>query len=216
MMQVSNWFINARVRLWKPMVEEMYHEEMKNQQHISSNEDDHDQEINTTEGILSPCLKSDSRQRKKARRIDHEPSKHEVLQSKLILNLENVLEKNPKKYNSPSSIFSVHQAAGDLQTGIIGRINNNNNNNNVKFSNYDQMIACSDQVGMLFHADQQQQQQQRQQLAAATANNFSLSLGLPPSQGAHQHSFITRINGVDHNQARDFLPDHFNWWRQRF
>lgn len=27
--QVSNWFINARVRLWKPMVEEMYSEEMK-------------------------------------------------------------------------------------------------------------------------------------------------------------------------------------------
>lgn len=30
--QVSNWFINARVRLWKPMVEEMYVEEMKDQQ----------------------------------------------------------------------------------------------------------------------------------------------------------------------------------------
>lgn len=27
--QVSNWFINARVRLWKPMVEEMYQEESK-------------------------------------------------------------------------------------------------------------------------------------------------------------------------------------------
>ncbi|CAL0311411.1 unnamed protein product [Lupinus luteus] len=27
--QVSNWFINARVRLWKPMVEEMYIEEVK-------------------------------------------------------------------------------------------------------------------------------------------------------------------------------------------
>ncbi|MQL77039.1 hypothetical protein Taro_009441 [Colocasia esculenta] len=27
--QVSNWFINARVRLWKPMVEEMYQQEAK-------------------------------------------------------------------------------------------------------------------------------------------------------------------------------------------
>eukprot|EP01018_Ginkgo_biloba_P032676 Gb_01695 [translate_table: standard] len=36
--QVSNWFINARVRLWKPMVEEMYMEENKEAElgHVSS------------------------------------------------------------------------------------------------------------------------------------------------------------------------------------
>lgn len=32
--QVSNWFINARVRLWKPMVEEMYLEETKEQDNL--------------------------------------------------------------------------------------------------------------------------------------------------------------------------------------
>ncbi|KAJ6836379.1 putative BEL1-like homeodomain protein 1 [Iris pallida] len=36
--QVSNWFINARVRLWKPMVEEMYNEETKEQE--QNNRDD--------------------------------------------------------------------------------------------------------------------------------------------------------------------------------
>ncbi|XP_031118902.1 BEL1-like homeodomain protein 4 isoform X1 [Ipomoea triloba] len=30
--QVSNWFINARVRLWKPMVEEMYQKEAKEEE----------------------------------------------------------------------------------------------------------------------------------------------------------------------------------------
>ncbi|XP_031124615.1 BEL1-like homeodomain protein 2 isoform X1 [Ipomoea triloba] len=30
--QVSNWFINARVRLWKPMVEEMYEQETKEEE----------------------------------------------------------------------------------------------------------------------------------------------------------------------------------------
>ncbi|KAK3227832.1 hypothetical protein Dsin_007726 [Dipteronia sinensis] len=35
--QVSNWFINARVRLWKPMVEEMYLEETKEQDDDDNN-----------------------------------------------------------------------------------------------------------------------------------------------------------------------------------
>lgn len=33
--QVSNWFINARVRLWKPMVEDMYLEELKEEENNS-------------------------------------------------------------------------------------------------------------------------------------------------------------------------------------
>ncbi|KAD5508534.1 hypothetical protein E3N88_16237 [Mikania micrantha] len=37
--QVSNWFINARVRLWKPMVEEMYLEEIKEQEHNGKDDD---------------------------------------------------------------------------------------------------------------------------------------------------------------------------------
>ncbi|KAK6115300.1 hypothetical protein DH2020_007569 [Rehmannia glutinosa] len=42
--QVSNWFINARVRLWKPMIEEMYKEEFAE----SSTESDH---LLTREGV---------------------------------------------------------------------------------------------------------------------------------------------------------------------
>ncbi|GLT78200.1 hypothetical protein SLA2020_497430 [Shorea laevis] len=37
--QVSNWFINARVRLWKPMVEEMYLEEIKEQENNMASSD---------------------------------------------------------------------------------------------------------------------------------------------------------------------------------
>ncbi|KAJ0041415.1 hypothetical protein Pint_28188 [Pistacia integerrima] len=36
--QVSNWFINARVRLWKPMVEEMYQQETKEEEGIEERE----------------------------------------------------------------------------------------------------------------------------------------------------------------------------------
>ncbi|XP_059644576.1 BEL1-like homeodomain protein 4 [Cornus florida] len=42
--QVSNWFINARVRLWKPMVEEMYQQESKE-------EDSEEREWNQNSGL---------------------------------------------------------------------------------------------------------------------------------------------------------------------
>ncbi|KAI4326915.1 hypothetical protein L6164_019433, partial [Bauhinia variegata] len=42
--QVSNWFINARVRLWKPMVEEMYLEEVKQ----------HENNMASSEGVTDP------------------------------------------------------------------------------------------------------------------------------------------------------------------
>ncbi|KAL0332253.1 UNVERIFIED_CONTAM: BEL1-like homeodomain protein 2 [Sesamum calycinum] len=45
--QVSNWFINARVRLWKPMVEEMYQQEAKDE--AVSTEQDRDQSSTTAQ-----------------------------------------------------------------------------------------------------------------------------------------------------------------------
>lgn len=41
--QVANWFINARVRLWKPMIEDMYKEEFGYTEQESENPSDHDQ-----------------------------------------------------------------------------------------------------------------------------------------------------------------------------
>ncbi|GAA0176287.1 homeodomain transcription factor [Lithospermum erythrorhizon] len=41
--QVANWFINARVRLWKPMIEDMYKEEFGYTEQDSENPPDHDQ-----------------------------------------------------------------------------------------------------------------------------------------------------------------------------
>ncbi|KAF8098964.1 hypothetical protein N665_0255s0040 [Sinapis alba] len=42
--QVSNWFINARVRLWKPMVEEMYQQEAKEREERLEENEREDQE----------------------------------------------------------------------------------------------------------------------------------------------------------------------------
>lgn len=42
--QVSNWFINARVRLWKPMVEEMYQQESKEREREREKEEELEEE----------------------------------------------------------------------------------------------------------------------------------------------------------------------------
>nr|XP_043625926.1 BEL1-like homeodomain protein 1 [Erigeron canadensis] len=59
--QVSNWFINARVRLWKPMVEEMYLEEIKEQEQngmedpkSGKNEENQEHSASKGEKSLSP------------------------------------------------------------------------------------------------------------------------------------------------------------------
>ncbi|XP_021897143.1 BEL1-like homeodomain protein 6 [Carica papaya] len=51
LLQVSNWFINARVRLWKPMVEEMYKEEFA----------DAEMDSNSSSDNLAKALKGDMR-----------------------------------------------------------------------------------------------------------------------------------------------------------
>ncbi|CAI9755465.1 unnamed protein product [Fraxinus pennsylvanica] len=53
--QVSNWFINARVRLWKPMVEEMYIEELKEKEGLNddsiTNLDDNGDQLNILRNV---------------------------------------------------------------------------------------------------------------------------------------------------------------------
>ncbi|CAA0840888.1 BEL1-like homeodomain protein 2 [Striga hermonthica] len=49
--QVSNWFINARVRLWKPMVEEMYQQEAKEEE--TAHEDEEEEEENDNNNTIS-------------------------------------------------------------------------------------------------------------------------------------------------------------------
>ncbi|XP_010263012.1 PREDICTED: BEL1-like homeodomain protein 1 [Nelumbo nucifera] len=58
--QVSNWFINARVRLWKPMVEEMYLEETKDQEQNGSEDKTSRSEVNEDSGSKSNAAQENS------------------------------------------------------------------------------------------------------------------------------------------------------------
>lgn len=49
--QVSNWFINARVRLWKPMVEDMYQKEAKDEEEEDDENMEKSQNQNSSNNI---------------------------------------------------------------------------------------------------------------------------------------------------------------------
>ncbi|KAG4934494.1 hypothetical protein JHK87_048496 [Glycine soja] len=57
--QVANWFINARVRLWKPMVEEMYKEEFDVQASDNKREESQDNLITVDDSVQHHGLKLD-------------------------------------------------------------------------------------------------------------------------------------------------------------
>ncbi|XP_073132917.1 homeobox protein BEL1 homolog [Henckelia pumila] len=142
--QVSNWFINARVRLWKPMVEEMYLEELKDvgdgvagaldienldeneslqNQNLSINEDQkptHDQLIR----IDSDCLSS----------IINNPEKNNGKKNKTLLQNHQLVQNQPfggvvaDSYGAMelnfSSSYAHHAATGsyveNAATGVHG------------------------------------------------------------------------------------------------
>ncbi|KAL5551815.1 hypothetical protein UlMin_001991 [Ulmus minor] len=117
--QVSNWFINARVRLWKPMVEEMYLEETKLQEDLDNNN------INmasTSDGImdhLGETSRAGGRHPPPPRPEDHKPTPDQLVRidseclSSIVI--------NPEKNDSRSNkALQNHNMQRQQNFGRIG------------------------------------------------------------------------------------------------
>ncbi|XP_038721172.1 BEL1-like homeodomain protein 9 [Tripterygium wilfordii] len=74
--QVSNWFINARVRLWKPMVEEIHMLEMRQAQKALPREDRNANRSSDNNIASSNSLVSENPSTSTQRFHDNPPSKH--------------------------------------------------------------------------------------------------------------------------------------------
>ncbi|GFZ20259.1 BEL1-like homeodomain 1 [Actinidia rufa] len=107
--QVSNWFINARVRLWKPMVEEMYLEEMKDHEQNRSDK------TNMSNG--EPNQESDPKSTRPQESNTFTGSSSEME--------ELIVQRSPKKLrsydkqSSPSSILSMDMDTKPCETTTI-------------------------------------------------------------------------------------------------
>lgn len=96
---MSNWFINARVRLWKPMVEEMYMEEIKEQEQNNKNGSD-DKTNNTNQNNEDPAPNTAAPQEKKAPIIE---TQNKAFNKS---NRDNATNQNNGNTNAHSSLLS--------------------------------------------------------------------------------------------------------------
>ncbi|XP_023005645.1 BEL1-like homeodomain protein 1 [Cucurbita maxima] len=145
--QVSNWFINARVRLWKPMVEEMYLEEVKEQEQNGG-------------GGLAPSTAAeksndDSDSKSPNSKQENSPNQN-VHPSVSISTSSDGNVRNPSGFTligTSSELDGITQRSPKKQRGteILYSSNNNNNNNNVQFINMDIKLREEEQQNQNLH-----------------------------------------------------------------
>ncbi|XP_061372100.1 BEL1-like homeodomain protein 1 isoform X1 [Gastrolobium bilobum] len=106
--QVSNWFINARVRLWKPMVEEMYLEETKEQEQNNGSQDNKNKSKESSKELWSAAnvaQESGAIMR---------PDQFSILQSKA--ESFNNLNTSPTEISNSNSLSTSPIGGGSLQS----------------------------------------------------------------------------------------------------
>ncbi|CAA2994207.1 homeobox BEL1 homolog [Olea europaea subsp. europaea] len=106
--QVSNWFINARVRLWKPMVEQMYLEELKEKEGLNddstTNLDENNDQLNSS------------------RNIDEKPNHDQLIRidSECLSSIVNNPEKNDGKKSKTLQNDQQHLSFGRVGDSSFG------------------------------------------------------------------------------------------------
>ncbi|KAK6935421.1 POX domain, partial [Dillenia turbinata] len=104
---VSNWFINARVRLWKPMVEEMYVEETKETDNITTT---------TSDGVNPSSLKDTV-----GRDQEQKPTSDQLvrIESECLSSIIN----NPEKSNTKATSKTMQAHLHHQHHQSFGRVN---------------------------------------------------------------------------------------------
>lgn len=136
--QVSNWFINARVRLWKPMVEEMYIEEAKEHENNMAN---------SSEGGTNPDLEDNINPNvhqnppPSSRTEDQKPTPDRLIRidsecpSSCIINNHNTDNRNePTKNNNTKTLHNHHLV--NPQDQCLGRVTDTFGSMELDFSSY--------------------------------------------------------------------------------
>ncbi|KAK4478796.1 hypothetical protein RD792_014295 [Penstemon davidsonii] len=122
--QVSNWFINARVRLWKPMVEEMYTEEMKENERNGSDDNKITTKSEQNEDSTSKSTKSPVK--KTAPAISTSPTESNMRNNNSGFNLiassdiESITQGNQKKQRNSDMLMNMDSKPNEQMSMNFG------------------------------------------------------------------------------------------------
>ncbi|XP_052187818.1 BEL1-like homeodomain protein 5 [Diospyros lotus] len=181
--QVSNWFINARVRLWKPMVEDMYSEEIKNQEQKDSETNTSNGTEANKESVPKTSLHEDGTdQIERSRQVNqnNSPPNYEISNSTASTSPVGMKPmRNSDTQTSSTTILSVDMNMNNHNTLIQGTANHGG-------------FGSSYPIGEIGRFDPE--------LLATTyhGNAISLTLGLPHTRSdqnlSHQQNYFSSRN----------------------
>lgn len=114
--QVSNWFINARVRLWKPMVEQMYLEETKEEQdkNMGSSSDAVDYHQSNEIGALIQPLNDQKPTTDQLVRVEAE-SLSSIINTTTAKSDRNINAQNPHEHSSATNLLQQSHQFGRVE-----------------------------------------------------------------------------------------------------
>lgn len=211
-MQVSNWFINARVRLWKPMVEEMYLEEFKQDPNNASQDNATNKSKESSKELWSEANTNAAQESATIMRLDNHHIN--VLQSKAensfnnnnqttsqteISNSNNSLSTSPMHMQSPHKPRSTSEIQYSQSSMLSvdmemkphhGEGNNNTNKFGIENHGGGFGAFAMVDIGRFHHVTEQ--------LAPRFhGNGVSLTLGLPHNSENSNNNNVT-LSGSQH------------------
>lgn len=185
-MQVSNWFINARVRLWKPMVEEMYMEEIKEQEEKNGSKDNTNTSKESSKELWSSTNATQESSATKIDQINLLNSKTETFNNNQNTSPTEISNSNNSISVSPMEMKSNTEYDTKFDKNGYPLLNENENHGGG--------------YGSIFSMEDIGRYNVREQLAPRFhGNGVSLSLGLPHDENlplsSTQHGFLSHMGG---------------------
>lgn len=217
--QVSNWFINARVRLWKPMIEEMYAEEMKEHEKLNATEEKTSSKENSSNQDHQAASNSPT---------DQNPETHVINKGTKDLNPTTsssppVLMSIPVNSTTPPPSFQHGFGLADMEGISQGSPKRQRNDEIlIKFGGDQEKQGRESNAyhpiisgGMNFVGGEwfgtEEFPPQARFLPPGNGNGISLSLGLPPSDhhqhmdlSAPNHTFLNPTQNMQFRRPSDF------------